>query len=424
LFLGAIGGVVVVVRRRVVITGIGVVSPIGIGKETFWGSLKSGKSGVTSITRFDTSEVPVKIAAEVKGFDPHQFMDTKTVKRTDRFSQYGIAAARMAVRDAAIDLSREDRERVTVFMGTAIAGGEFAEEQHTILVKRGPHKVSPLLSIVFYNDSCVAQICLQLELKGGSVTLAGACAASSTAIAYAFNRIRENHADVILAGGVESPIIITFVATMGKLGAMSRRNEQPERASRPFDRERDGFVLGEGSCILVLEELNHALKRQAHIYAEISGAGTSTDGYHMTFPEPTAEQASRAMRLALADAQISPEEIDYINAHGSSTPANDVVETNAIKQVFGAYAYNVAISSTKSIYGHPMGATGAMDVAATCLAIENNLIPPTINYEFPDPQCDLDYTPNEARTARINAGLSNSFGFGGHNTCIAIKRYK
>jgi len=403
---------------------MGIVSPIGIGKEAFHDSLRSGKSGVTNITRFDPSELSVRIAAEVKGFDPRQFMNTKTVRRTDRFSQYGIAAARMAVEDAGIDLSREDRERVTVFMGTAIAGGEFAEQQHTILVKRGPHKVSPLLSIIFYNDSCVAQICMELELKGGSVTLAGACAASSTAIAYAFNRIRENHADVILAGGVEAPIMITFVATMGKLGAMSRRNHQPEKASRPFDRERDGFVLGEGSCVLVLEELNHALKREAHVYAEISGVGTSTDAYHMTFPEPTAEQACRAMRIALADAQILPEEIDYINAHGSSTPINDIVETNAIKQVLGAHAYNLAISSTKSIYGHPMGAAGAMDLAATCLAIENDLIPPTINYEFPDPQCDLDYTPNEARTARINCALSNSFGFGGHNTCIAIKRYK
>ena len=412
------------VRRRVVITGMGLVSPIGIGKEAFHESLRSGKSGVTNITRFDPSEVPVKIAAEVNGFDPHQFMNAKTVRRTDRCSQYGIAAARLAVEDAAIDLSREDRERVTVFMGTAIAGGEFAEQQHTILVKRGPRRLSPLLSIIFYNDSCVAQICIELELKGGSVTLSGACAASSTAIGYAFNRIRDNHVDVILAGGVEAPIMITFVATVGKLGAMSRRNDQPERASRPFDRERDGFVLGEGSCILVLEELNHALKREAHIYAEISGVGTSTDAYHMTFPEPSAEQACRAMRMALVDAQTLPREIDYINAHGSSTPTNDIVETNAIKQVLGAHAYNVAVSSTKSIYGHPMGAAGAMDLAATCLAIEEDFIPPTINYEFPDPGCDLDYTPNQARTARINAALSNSFGFGGHNTCIAIKRYK
>lgn len=412
-----------VLRRRVVITGIGVVSSIGIGKEAFWESLKSGKSGVSHITRFDSSGLPVRIAAEVKGFDPHRFLGTKTIKRTDRFSQYGIAAAKMAVQDAAIDLDREDRERATVFMGTAIAGGEFAEKQHIILVKRGPHKVSPLLSIIFYNDSCVAQICIELELKGGSITLAGACAASSTAIGYAFNRIRENHADVIFAGGVETPIIALFVATVSKTGAMSRKNEKPEAACRPFDKLRDGFVLGEGSCVLVLEELNHALRREAHIYAEIAGTGTSTDAYHMTFPEPTAEQACRAMRLALADAQILPQEIDYINAHGSSTPANDTVETNAIKEVFGAYAYNLAISSTKSMYGHPMGATGAMDLAATCLAIENNLIPPTINYEFPDPECDLDYTPNEARTARINTALSNSFGFGGHNTCIALKRY-
>ncbi len=379
-----------IIRKRIVITGIGVVSSIGIGKEAFWESLKSGKSGISSITRFDTSKLSVKIAGEVKDFDPYRFMDKKLIRRTDRFSQYGIAASKMAVEDASIDLSREDRERVTVFMGAAIAGGEFAEEQHTIIVKQGPRKVSPLLSIIFYNDSCVAQICIELGLKGGSVTLAGACAASSTAIAYAFNRIREDHADVILAGGVETPIIISFVATMSKLGAMSRRNDQPEKASRPFDRKRDGFVVGEGSCVLVLEELNHALRREAPIYAEIAGVGTSTDAYHITSPEPTAEQASRTIRLALIDAELSPDEIDYINAHGSSTQANDVAETRAIKKIFGAHAYNLAISSTKSEYGHPMGAAGAMDLAATCLAIEQNLIPPTINYEFPDPECDLD----------------------------------
>ena len=410
--------------KRVVVTGIGVVSPVGIGKKAFWESLKSGRSGVGRITRFDPSEVPVKIAAEVKDFDPHQFMDKKLIKRTDRFSQFGIAAAKMAVEDSGIDLDKEDRERVTVFMGTAIAGGEFAEEQHTLLVKYGPHKVSSLLSIIFYNDSCVAQICIELGLKGGSLTLAGACAASSTAIAYAFNKIREGKADIILAGGVETPVIISFIATMSKLGAMSRRNNQPEKASRPFDRERDGFVVGEGSCVLVLEELNHALKREAHIYAELAGAGTSTDAYHITSPEPTAEQASRAMVLALTDAKLSPDQIDYINAHGSSTYANDIVETKAIKKVFGSHAYNLIVSSTKSMYGHPMGAAGAMDLASTCLAIEENIVPPTINYEFPDPECDLDYTPNHARTVRINAALSNSFGFGGHNTCIALKRFK
>jgi len=412
-----------VLRRRVVITGIGVVSPIGIGKEAFWESLKAGKSGVGNITRFDSSRLPVRIAAEVKGFDPHRFLDSRTIKRTDRFSQYGIAAAKMAVQDAGIDLSREDRERVTVFMGAAIIGGEFAEQQHAILLKHGPRKVSPLLSIIVYNDSCVARICIELGLKGGSVTLSGACAASSTAIAYAFNRIRENHADVILAGGVETPITELWIATVSKTGAMSRRNEEPKAACRPFDKLRDGFVVGEGSCVLVLEELGHALRRGTHIYAAIAGVGTSTDAYHMTSPDPTAEQACRAMRLALADAQIPPQEIDYINAHGSSTPANDIVETNAIKQVLGGYAYNLAISSTKSEYGHPMGAVGATDLAATCLAIENNLIPPTINYEFPDPQCDLDYTPNEARVARINTALSSSFGFGGHNTCIVLRKY-
>jgi len=411
-----------VLKRRVVITGIGVVSPIGIGKEAFQKSLSSGKSGISTITRFDTSELPVRIAAEIKNFDPHLFMDKKLIRRTDLFSQYGIAATKMAVEDAGIDFDREDRERATVFMGTAIAGGELIEEQHKAFIRYGARKVSPILGTVFYNDSCVAQICIELGLTGGSVTLSGACAASSTAIAYAFNRIRENHVDVVLAGGVETPILALFIAALGRTGAMSRRNEEPERACRPFDKLRDGFVLGEGSCILVMEELNHALERGAHIYAEIAGVGTSTDAYHMTSPEPTTEQASRAMRLALIDAKFSPQQIDYINAHGSSTQINDIIETRAIKKVFGAHAYNVAISSTKSEYGHSMGATGAMDLAATCLAIENNLIPPTINYEFPDSECDLDYTPNEARVARIDTAMSNSFGFGGHNTCIIVNR--
>jgi len=329
----------------------------------------------------------------------------------------------MAVEDAVIDLSKEDEERVTVFMGTAIAGGEFAEQQHKLFLEKGIRKVSPLLSIIFYNDSCVAQICIDLGLKGGSVTISGACAASSAAIGYGFKRIADNHADVVLAGGVETPIIALFVATVSKTGAMSQRNENPKAACRPFDRLRDGFLLGEGSCMLVLEELDNALGRGAHIYAEVAGIGTSTDAYHMTFPDPTGKQASRAVRLAILDARITPESIDYINAHGSSTPINDVVETKVIKEVLGKHAYNVAVSSTKSEYGHPMGAAGAMDLAATCLAIERNVVPPTINYDFPDPECDLDYTPNEARVARINTALSNSFGFGGHNTCIVVKRY-
>jgi len=412
-----------VLRRRVVITGLGVVSPIGIGKENFWESLESGKSGAGKITRFDASGMSVRIAAEVKDFNACDFLDRKLIKRTDRFSHYGIAAARMAIEDAAIDLSKEDRERVTVFMGTAIAGGEFAAQQHKFFLEKGVRKVSPLLSIIFHNDSCVGQICIELGLKGGSVTISGACAASSAAIAYAFKRIADNHADVILAGGVETPIIPLFVATVSKTGAMSKRNENPEAASRPFDRKRDGFLLGEGSCMLVLEELDHVLRRGGHVYAEIAGVGSSTDAYNMTLPDPKGEQASRAMRLAIADSQIAAESIDYINAHGSSTPVNDVVETNVVKEVFGKHAYNMAISSTKSEYGHAMGAAGAMDLTVTCLAIERNVIPPTINYDFPDSECDLDYTPNKARIARINTALSNSFGFGGHNTCVILKRY-
>jgi len=410
-------------ERRIVVSGIGVVSPIGIGKDSFWEGLKSGKSGVDKITYFDTTNLPVKIAAEVKDFKPENFMDKKIIRRTDRYIQYGIAASKMAVEDANLQLEKEDRENIGVFIGAVQAGGEFGEKQHIIFREKGAHKVSPFLSTIFYTDSCTSHICIELGLKGNSATVSGGCTAGAIAIIYALNEIKNGKTDLMLAGGADATVISLFIAAMSKVNAMSRRNDEPRKASRPFDKKRDGFVVGEGGCILVLEELNHALKREAHIYGEISGVGITSSAYHMTFPEPSGEQAIRAMRLALRDAKIPPEKVDYINAHGSSTIANDPIETKAIKSVFGPHAYNLAVSSTKSMHGHLMGATGAIEVAASLLAIENNLIPPTINYEYPDPECDLDYVPNQARVSRVNVALSNSFGFGGKNAVIVVQRY-
>ena len=410
-------------RRRVVVTGIGVVSPIGIGKSSFWEGLKSGQSGVDKITYFNPDSLPVKIAAEVKGFKPEDYMDKKMIRRTDRFIQFGISASRMAIEDANLQLEKEDRENIGVFIGAVQAGGKFGEEQHVIFLEKGAHKVSPFLSTIFYTDSCTSHICLELGLKGNSATVSGGCTAGAIAIIYALNDIRNRKTDLMLAGGADATVISLFIAAMNKVNAMSRRNNEPQKASRPFDKKRDGFVVGEGGCILVLEELNHALKRRAHIYGEISGVGITSSAYHITLPEPSGEQAMRAMRLALWNAKISPEEVDYINAHGSSTIANDPIETKAIKNVFAAHAYNLAVSSTKSMHGHMMGATGAIEVAASLLAIENNLIPPTINYEYPDPECDLDYVPNQARVSRVNVAMSNSFGFGGKNAVIVLQRY-
>jgi len=410
-------------ERRIVVSGIGVVSPIGIGKDSFWEGLKSGRSGVDKITYFDTTNLPVKIAAEVKDFKPENFMDKKIIRRTDRYIQYGIAASKMAVEDANLQLEKEDRENIGVFIGAVQAGGEFGEKQHIIFREKGAHKVSPFLSTIFYTDSCTSHICIELGLKGNSATVSGGCTAGAIAIIYALNEIKNGKTDLMLAGGADATVISLFIAAMSKVNAMSRRNDEPRKASRPFDKKRDGFVVGEGGCILVLEELNHALKREAHIYGEISGVGITSSAYHMTFPEPSGEQAIRAMRLALRDAKIPPEKVDYINAHGSSTIANDPIETKAIKSVFGPHAYNLAVSSTKSMHGHLMGATGAIEVAASLLAIENNLIPPTINYEYPDPECDLDYVPNQARVSRVNVALSNSFGFGGKNAVIVVQRY-
>jgi len=410
-------------ERRVVVTGIGVVSPIGIGKDLFWEGLKSGRSGVDKITYFDTTNLPVKIAAEVKDFKPENFMDKKIIRRTDRFIQYGIAASKMAVEDANLQLEKEDRENIGVFIGAVQAGGEFGEKQHIIFREKGVHKVSPFLSTIFYTDSCTSHICIELGLRGNSATVSGGCTAGAIAIIYALNEIKNGKTDLMLAGGADATVISLFIAAMSKVNAMSRRNDEPRKASRPFDKKRDGFVVGEGGCVLVLEELNHALKREAHIYGEISGVGITSSAYHMTFPEPSGEQAIRAMRLALRDAKIPPEKVDYINAHGSSTIANDPIETKAIKSVFGPHAYNLAVSSTKSMHGHLMGATGAIEVAASLLAIEGNFIPPTINYEYPDPECDLDYVPNQARVSRVNVALSNSFGFGGKNAVIVVQRY-
>ena len=406
-------------NRRVVVTGIGVISCVGIGKDDFWRNVVFGNSGIRRITRFDPSHLLVQIAGEARGFHPQEFMSKKLAKRTDLFMQFGIAATRLAIVDSLIDLNRIDLERASTYIGTAVAGGEYLETQHILYLKHGPRRVSPLLSTIFYSDAISEQISIEFGLKVGCATIAGACAASATSIALACDQIRQGKLDVIFAGGAETPIIGLFLAALSNARAMSRRNDEPKRASRPFDLNRDGFVLSEGACVLVLEELEHARARDARIYAEIAGVGMTSDAYSMTAPAPDAEQATRAMLMAMKEART--DHVDYINAHGSSTQLNDYVETQAIKNVFGKKT-PIPISSTKSVYGHSMGAAGAMDLAVCCLAMQEGTLPPTINLETKDPACDLNYVPNKAWPCEINWALSNSFGFGGYNTGIVLRR--
>lgn len=411
-------------KKRVAITGIGVISPVGIGKESFWEALKAGRSGIGPVTRFATDGFPTRIAGEVKGFDPAAYMDKKDIKRMDRFAQYAVAASKMAVADAGLDLEKEERERIGVVLGTGIGGTETFEEQHQILLERGPGRISPFFIPMMIANMGAAQIAIQLGLGGPNYTVVNACAASANALGAALRTIQWGEAEIVISGGAEASVTPMALGGFCAMKALSTRNEEPERASRPFDRLRDGFVLGEGAGVLVLEELEHARKRGARIYAELAGYGCTADAYHITAPAPDAEGAARAMRLALADAGLASEDVAYINAHGTSTDLNDRLETEAIKKVFGPRAYALAISSTKSMTGHLLGAAGAVELIATVLAVEEGVVPPTINYEHPDPACDLDYVPNAARRLDIEAALSNSLGFGGHNVTLAVKKYR
>ncbi|MDI6781105.1 MAG: beta-ketoacyl-ACP synthase II [bacterium] len=409
--------------KRCVITGLGVISSIGIGKEEFLSGLLHGSSGVSHISLFDTSLLPVKIAGEVKGFNPLKYMDKKQVKRTDRTTQFAIVAANMAINDANIDLSKEDIERIGVIIGAGMGGLGFGEEQHLKFIKEGPEKVSPFLSVIMFAGACSSAVSLELGVKGPSITISTGCAAGTDAIGYAFESIQNGESKVMIAGGAEAPIRPLILTSFYAMGALSSRNDAPEKASRPFDAMRDGFIMGEGAGIVILEELEHALNRGAHIYAELVGYSSTGDAYHMVAPDPTGEQAARAMELAIKDAGLSLKDIEYINVHGSSTPLNDKTETMIIKNVFGSYASNLAISSTKSMVGHSIGASGGIELVATMLGMENNFLPPTINQEHPDPECDLDCVPNKPREARINIAMSNSFGFGGKNSVLIVRRY-
>lgn len=410
--------------NRVVITGMGVISPIGTGLKKFWTNLVEGVSGITTITRFDPADFDAKIAGEVKDFDPEEYLEKKEVKRMDRFTQYALASTKMAIEDASLDLEKENKDEIGVIFGTGIGGIGTLEEQTKIYLDKGPGRISPFFIPMIISDIAAGQIAISFGLKGVNQSLVNACATGTNALGDAFRYLKWGEAEVIISGGSEAPVTPMAVGGFCAMKALSTRNDEPTKASRPFDRERDGFVLGEGCGVLVLETLDHALKRGARIYAEIVGYGSTADAYHITQPEPTGYGAALAMTKALKEGNISPEEVDYINAHGTSTFLNDRSETIAIKRVFGKHAYKLAVSSNKSMVGHLLGAAGAVEAIATSLTIYNSLVPPTINYEYFDEECDLDYVPNRARQMEVNTAISESFGFGGHNAVLALKKFE
>jgi 3-oxoacyl-[acyl-carrier-protein] synthase II len=411
-------------ERRVVVTGMGVIAPNGIGIGNFWDSLVHGRSGVRKITHFDASSHTSKIAGEVDGFDPLDYMDSKSARRMDRFCQFAVASTRMALDDARLEISDKNSERIGISLGSALGGIPSAEEQHSIFIEKGLKRVDPLVALKIFAGGATSQVSIEFGVRGHSSTIGGACAAGVDDIGYAFYTIKNNLAEIMIAGGAEAPIAPLTLGSFCLIGALSKRNGDPTKASRPFDKERDGFVMGEGGGVLILEDLEHALARGVPIYAEVLGYGTTNDAYHMVQPLPTGEQAKKAIELALQEAKIEPTEIDHINAHGSSTPLNDRIETKIIKEVFGEHAYNIPITANKSMTGHALGAGGAIELVASVLTIRNQFIPPTINYEFPDPECDLDYVPNKGRETSVNTVLKNSFGFGGKNSSIIIRKYQ
>lgn len=410
--------------RRVVITGIGAVTPVGIGKDAFWNALIEGKSGVGPITRFDVSEYTTKIAGEVSDFVVTDFMDKKEAKRMDRSTQYAVAASKMAIEDAKLDLEAENRERIGVIIGTGIGGMEALYEQYKVLFAKGPSRISPFLVPMMIGNMASGMTSIKFGLQGPSSCVVTACATGTNSIGDAARAIKYGDADVMVAGGTEAPISPAALAGFGSMKALSTRNDEPELASRPFDKDRDGFVMGEGAGIVILEELEHALARGAHIYAELAGYAYNSDAYHITAPAPGGVMAAKAMRQALQDGGIDPNEVDYINAHGTSTGLNDKNETMAIKEVFGEHAYELAVSSIKSMTGHLLGAAGGVECIAAALAIEQGIIPPTINYDTPDEGLDLNYVPNVAEKREVRVALSNSLGFGGHNATLALKKYE
>ncbi len=411
-------------KRRVVITGMGTITPVGLNVNEFWSSLVAGKGGVGRITRFDASAFSTQIAAEVKGFDPSSVIDRKELRRQDRFVHYAIVATHEALVDSKLELDKEDRDRIGVLVGSGIGGTETWEAQLQKLRDFGPDRISPFFVPMMIIDMASGEISIRWNLRGPNFATVSACATSAHAIGESFHIITRGDADIMVTGGSEAAITPLSMAGFCSMRALSRRNDAPEKASRPFELNRDGFVMGEGSGILVLEEMERAKARGVRIYAELAGYGATADAYHMTAPAPGGEGAARAMRAALSSAGMSPEEVGYVNAHGTSTDLNDKYETIAIKTVFGSHVSKLAISSTKSLTGHLLGAAGVIETIATAKTLVEGIVHPTINYEIPDPECDLDYVPNKARKLAVTAAISNSFGFGGHNVCLALKRYQ
>jgi 3-oxoacyl-[acyl-carrier-protein] synthase II len=410
-------------NRRVVITGMGAVTSLGIGADRLWESIKIGKSGISMIERIDVSDLPTKVASEVKDFDPSNFIDKKEIKRMDRFAQFALVAAQMAMDDSKLDLEKINKERMGVIIGSGIGGIETLESQYNQLIEKGPRRVSPFLVPMMIGNMASGLVAIRFGAKGFNECTITACATSTNSVGDAFKVIQRNDADIMIAGGAEACVTRLTLAGFCSSKAMTT-NPNPETASRPFDIERDGFVLGEGSGILILEELDHALSRGANIIAEVVGYGCTNDAYHITSPAEGGEGAVRCMKLAIEDAKITPSDIGYINAHGTSTKPNDKSETAAIKSVFGKYAYELPVSSTKSMTGHLLGAAGAIEVIITASALKDGFLPPTINYNNPDPECDLNYIPNEGKSAEFTYALSNSLGFGGHNASLVLKACK
>lgn len=411
-------------KKRVVVTGLGCITPVGHGKEAFWKSLTEGRSGVGEITKFDAAQYPTKIAAEVKDFKAEEYMEKKEAKKMDLFVQYAVAGAKLAMEDSNIDQDNINHEDFGVVLGSGIGGIATFEDQHQKMLEKGPRRISPFFIPMMIVNMASGQVSMSLGAKGPNTTVVTACASATNAIGEAYKIIERGDAKLMITGGTEASITPVSIGGFCSMKAMSTANETPEKASRPFDKSRDGFVMGEGSGILLLEELDHALARGAEIYGEVVGYGMSADAYHITAPAPEGEGGKRAMLKALEDRNTAPEAVDYINAHGTSTPYNDQFETMAIKSVFQDHGKKLSVSSTKSMTGHLLGAAGGVEAIASLLAIKHGVVPPTINYDTPDPECDLDYTPNQAKERRVDYAMSNSLGFGGHNATILFKKYR
>jgi len=411
-------------KKRVVITGLGTVNCLGLNISDFWNNMLEGKSGISLIEGFDTQKINSRIAGQIKNFDPHDFINAKEAKRMDRFAQFGVAASLMAIEDSKLKITEQNRNDIGVYIGSGVGGISTIEEQNQRLLEKGTDRVSPFLVPMMICNMAAAQVSIISGARGPVSATTTACAAGTNAIGDAFEIIKRGAANVMIAGGAEAAITPLGMSGFASMHAMSTRNDDPQKASRPFERDRDGFVMGEGSGILILEELNHAVKRNAYIYAEITGYGLSGEAFHITALEESGVNVVRCMENCLSEAEVEKEEVDYINAHGTSTPLNDLVETNAIKKCFGSHAYKLNISSTKSMHGHCLGAAGGVESVATVLAIKNSIIPPTINYFNPDENCDLNYTPNTSIRKKIKVALKNSMGFGGHNVTLAFKSFE